>query len=116
MWGWAGSGFVLALLLLGAGLRLSQLWGRRESEAALLQARITGALLANPLLRPFPVTVIVQPGFWPWSRLTAVLAGELPDDDLHERVHASVQRHLRAGHCRYEDRVVVHAPQMARAA
>jgi hypothetical protein len=115
MWGWAGAGLV-AVLLLGAGLRLSQLWVRREREAALLQARVTDALLVDPLLRPFPVTVIVQPAFWPWSRLTAVLAGEVPDDDIHGRLHASLQRHLRAGHCRYEDRVVVHPPQLAHAA
>ena len=115
MWGWAVAGLV-AVLLLGAGRRLSELWARREREAAQLQARITDALLVDPLLRPLPVTLIVQPAFWPWSRFTAVLAGAVPDDNTHGRLHASLQRHLRAGHCRYEDRVVVHPPQLANAA
>lgn len=95
--------------LLVAALRLSELWRRRENEAAALQARIMSALLMDPRLRPEPLTPIVQPGFWPCSRLTVVLVGQATDEDLHARARALMARHLRARHCRYEDRVVVHA-------
>jgi len=101
---------VVGIVALAAAMRLSELWRRRENEATALQARITGALLHDPVLRPLPVTAVVQPGFWPCSRLTVVLVGAAPDDDLHARVRALMARQLRTRRCRYQDRVVVAMP------
>jgi hypothetical protein len=75
--------FVVVLVIVAKGLDLKR---KRETEAVLLQAQVSDALLRETRLGELSVTPTARVPFWSGSPATIELAGWVPTSDLHEAV------------------------------
>jgi hypothetical protein len=108
---------VLVLVAVGVAVKAFDLKRRRESEAVLLQAQLSDALLRDPSLAGLLVTPTAYVPYWSGSPATVVLEGRIPSNDLREPVLRVIERE--AARIRpdvvIEDHVAV-VPEVARRA
>ncbi len=120
----AGTGFVLVsaiillLLLVGVGVKLYDLKRKREQDAAALQARISDALMVDPVLSPFPLTPTVRIPLWGGRPVMIEVSGVVPGAGLRQAaVDLALREALRHGRtCRLVDRIAVDPSMVRRAA
>lgn len=117
--GVAALGVLMGLVvLLAIAVKLYDTKRKREDEAVILQARISDALLMDPLLAHLPVTPTVRVPFR--RRLPAVVTviGRIPTPELREAVLRLVMREMSAARASYltEDRIAVDPVISTRAA
>ena len=107
--------FVLAIVVIAKVLDLNR---KRETEAAVLQAQVSDALLRDARFGELSVTPTARVPFWSGSSATIELAGWVPTPDLHE----AVLRLVRSEAMRVrqdvvlEDRIAVVSTRRVRAA
>jgi hypothetical protein len=75
--------FVLTIVVVAKVLDLKR---KRETEAALLQAQVSDALLRDARFGELSVTPTARVPLWSGSPATIELAGWVPTPDLHEAV------------------------------
>ena len=119
-----GTGFVLVsaiillLLLVGVGVKLYDLKRKRERDAAALQARMSDALMVDPILSPFPLTPTVRIPLWGGKPVMIEVSGVVPGAGLRQAaVDLALREALRHGRtCRLVDRIAVDPSMVKRAA
>jgi hypothetical protein len=107
--------FVAAIAIVAKGLDLKR---RRETEAVVLQAQVSDALLRETRLAEFSVTPTARVPFWSGTPATLELAGTVPTSHLHEAVLQLARSEAeRVRHdVVIEDRMAVVSTQHVRAA
>ena len=111
----ASTGFVLVstvillLLIVGIGVKLYDLTQKRDQDAAALQARISDALMVDPMLSPFPLTPTARIPLWNGRPVLVEVSGSVPGPELRQAAVDLVLREaLRTGRtCRLVDRISV---------
>ena len=112
------SGLVAAFVVLFIAAKRLDLKRKRETEAVLLQAQVSDALLRQTRLGELSVTPTARVPLWSGSPATIELAGWVPTSDLHE----ALLRIVRAEAMRVrqdvvlEDRIAVVSTRRVRAA
>jgi len=112
------SAIVILLLIVGLGVKLYDQKRKREQDAAALQARISDALMTDPLLSPFPITPTVQIPVLGAKPVMVEVTGAVPGAGLRQAAVDLVLREaLRSGRtCRLVDRISVDPAMLKRAA
>jgi hypothetical protein len=112
------SAVVILLLIVGVGVKAYDLKRKREQDAAALQARISDALMVDPLLSPFPITPTVRIPVWSGKPVMLEVSGTVPGAGLRQAAVDLVLREaLRSGRtCRLVDRISVDPGMIKRAA
>ena len=112
------SAIILLLLLVGVGVKLYDLKRKREQDAAALQARISDALMVDPVLSPFPLTPTVRIPLWGGKPVMIEVSGVVPGAGLRQAaVDLTLREALRHGRtCRLVDRIAVDPAMVKRAA
>lgn len=107
---------VVAILLAGgiAG-KLYDLKRKREEDAALLQSRISDAVLLDSSLAAFPIIVSARRPLWRRPAAVVEIAGTVPTPELRDTAIRLIERELARirPDARTEDRVVID-PHVAR--
>ena len=112
------SAIILLLLLVGVGVKLYDLKRKREQDAAALQARMSDALMVDPVLSPFPLTPTVRIPLWSGRPVMIEVSGVVPGAGLRQAaVDLALREALRHGRtCRLVDRIAVDPSIVKRAA
>jgi hypothetical protein len=86
-------GSLLAVLVvLGALVKMLDLKRKRDSEAVVVQARISDAVLRDPRLFSLPITPTAHVPLWKGTPVTVEVAGQVPSEDLREAAILLVER------------------------
>jgi hypothetical protein len=112
------SAIVILLLIVGVGVKLYDLKRKQEQDAAALQARISDALMTDPMLSPFPITPTAHIPLWSGKPVMVEVTGTVPGAGLRQAAVDLVLREaLRTGRtCRLVDRISVDPGMLKRAA
>jgi hypothetical protein len=112
------SAVILLLLIVGIGIKLYDLKQKRDRDAAVLQARISDALMTDPMLSPFPLTPTARIPVWNGRPVMVEVSGAVPGAGLRQAAVDLVLREaLRTGKtCRLVDRISVDPGMLRRAA
>ncbi len=97
------------VLILAVAVKLYDLKRKRDDEAVSLQARISDALLVEPMFAGVAITPTVRIPLWRGSPATVELAGTVVRPQLRESAIELVIREMSRDRtdCRIEDRLVV---------
>lgn len=101
---------ILAMILaLGMAVKTYDLKRKRDEEAISLQARISDALLMEPMLSSLPLTPTVRIPLWRGSPVTIELSGTVPNGELREAALRAAMREMARNRpdSRPEDHVAV---------
>jgi hypothetical protein len=103
------------LVVLGALIKMMDLKRKRESEAVVIQARISDAVLRDPRLFSLPITPTAHVPLWKGTPVTVEVAGQVPSEDLRQAALNLIDREVSqlGSEVRVESRVGV-VPTMAR--
>ncbi|HKC98904.1 MAG TPA: hypothetical protein VKG20_12780 [Methylomirabilota bacterium] len=103
------------LVVLGALIKMLDLKRKRETEAVVVQARISDAVLRDPRLFSLPITPTAHVPLWKGTPVTVEVAGQVPSDDLREAAVGLIEREAAqmGSEVRVESRIGV-VPTMAR--
>jgi hypothetical protein len=86
-------GSLLAVLVvLGALVKMLDLKRKRDSEAVVVQARISDAVLRDPRLFSLPITPTAHVPLWKGTPVTVEVGGHVPSEDLREAAIHLVER------------------------
>jgi hypothetical protein len=101
--------------VLGALIKMMDLKRKRESEAVVIQARISDAVLRDPRLFSLPITPTAHVPLWKGTPVTVEVAGQVPSEDLRQAALNLIDREASqlGSEVRVESRVGV-VPTMAR--
>ena len=80
------------LVVLVALVKMLDLKRRRDSEAIVVQARISDAILRDPRLFSLPITPTAHVPLWKGSPVTLEVAGHVPSEDLRQAAVNLVER------------------------
>jgi hypothetical protein len=80
------------LVALGVLIKMLDLKRRRESEAVVVQARISDAVLRDARLFSLPITPTAHVPFWKGTPVTVEVAGQVPSDDLRQAAISLIER------------------------
>ena len=83
---------IAMLLIIGALVKILDLKRKRESEAVVVQAQISDAVLRDPALFSLPITPTAHVPLWKGSPVTVEVAGQVPSEDLREAALSLVER------------------------
>jgi hypothetical protein len=104
-----------AMILLAKAYDLSR---KREEQSVALEARISGAMLADPMLSRLPVAATVRVPLWRGSPITVTITGSVPRPQARqaavELAGREVGRSVKT--YRLEDRILVDPAMAKRAA
>src|SRR5215471_3779432 len=103
------------LVVLGALIKMLDLKRKRDSEAVVVQARISDAVLRDPRLFSLPITPTAHVPLWKGTPVTVDVAGQVPSDDLRDAAVGLIEREAAqmGSEVRVESRIGV-VPTMAR--
>src|SRR5499433_2173440 len=103
------------LVVLGALIKMLDLKRKRETEAVVVQARISDAVLRDPRLFSLPITPTAHVPLWKGTPVTVEVAGQVPSDDLRDAAFGLIEREAApmGPEVRVESRIGV-VPIMAR--
>lgn len=112
------SAAILLLLMVGVGVKLYDRARKRDQDAAALQARISDALMVDPMLSRLPVTATVRIPLWNGRPVMVEASGTVPRAGLRQAAVDLVLREaLRTGKtCRLVDRISVDPAMLSHAA
>ena len=112
------SAVILLLLIVGIGVKLYDRKQKRDQEAAALQARISDALMSDPMLSRLPITATVRLPLWNGKPVMVEVTGTAPRPGLRQAaVDLALREALRTGNtCRIVDRVSVDPAMLRHAA
>ena len=103
------------LVVLGALIKMLDLKRKRDTEAVVVQARISDAVLRDPRLFSLPITPTARVPLWKGTPVTVEVAGQVPSDDLRDAAIGLIEREVAqlGPEVRIESRIGV-VPTMAR--
>ena len=103
------------VVALGALIKMFDLKRKRESEAVVIEARISDAVLRDPRLFSLPITPTAHVPLWKGSPVTVEVAGQVPSDELRQAAVGLIEREASqvGPEVRIESRIGV-SPTMAR--
>jgi hypothetical protein len=103
------------LVVLGALIKMLDLKRKRDTEAVVVQARISDAVLRDPRLFSLPITPTAHVPLWKGTPVTVEVAGQVPSDDLRDAAIGLIEREAAqlGPEVRVESRIGV-VPTMAR--
>jgi len=103
------------LVVLGALIKMLDLKRKRDTEAVVVQARISDAVLRDPRLFSLPITPTAHVPLWKGTPVTVEVAGQVPSDDLRAAAIGLIEREAAqlGPEVRVESRIGV-VPTMAR--
>ena len=112
------SAVILLLLIVGIGVKLYDRAQKRDQEAAALQARISDALMTDPMLSRHPITATVHMPLWNGRPVMVDVTGTVPRSGLRQAAVDLVLREaLRTGKtCRLVDGISVDPAMLRHAA
>ncbi len=104
-----------AMILLGKAYDLSR---KRARQAVAIEARISDAMLADPLLSQLPVAATVRVPLWRASPVTVTITGSVPRPQLRQAAVEATVREVGGSVKVYhlEDRILVDPAMVKRAA
>jgi len=70
--------------VIGVLIKMLDLKRKRDSEAVVVQARISDAVLRDPRLFSLPITPTAHVPLWKGRPVTVEVAGQVPSDDLRD--------------------------------
>ena len=86
-------GSLLAVLIvLGALIKMLDLKRKRDSEAVVVQARLSDAILRDPRLFSLPITPTAHVPLLTGKPVTVEVAGQVPSEDLRDAAIDLVER------------------------
>jgi hypothetical protein len=86
-------GLVVAMVVIVAVLaKIADLRRKRETEAVVLQSRISDAILRDPSLFSFPITPTAHVPVWTGSPATVEVAGQVPSEDVRQAALRLIER------------------------
>jgi hypothetical protein len=83
---------IAVLVVLGLLIKLLDLKRKRDSEAIVVQARISDAILRDPRLFSLAITPTAHVPLWTGSPVTVEVAGHVPSEDLLQASMELVER------------------------
>jgi hypothetical protein len=103
------------LIVLGAIIKMLDLKRKRDSEAVVVQARISDAVLRDPRLFSLPITPTAHVPLWKGTPVIVEVAGQVPSEDLQRAAIGLIEREAAqiGPEVRVESRIGV-SPTMAR--
>jgi hypothetical protein len=106
---------VAVLVVLGALIKMLDLKRKRDTEAVVVQARMSDAVLRDPRLFSLPITPTAHVPLWKGTPVTVEVAGQVPSDDLREAAIGLIEREAAqlGSEVRVESRIGV-VPTMTR--
>jgi len=106
---------VAVVVVIGVLIKLLDLKRKRDSEAVVVQARISDAVLRDPRLFSLPITPTAHVPLWTGRPVTVEVAGQVPSDDLRDAAVGLIEREASqlGPDVRVESRIGV-VPTMAR--
>ena len=112
------SAVILLLLIVGIAVKLYDRAQKRDQDAAALQARLSDALMVDPMLSHFPITATVRIPMWNGRPVMVEVTGTVPRAGLRQAAVDLVLREaLRTGKtCRLVDRISVDPAMLRHAA
>ena len=75
---------VAVVVVIGVLIKMLDLKRKRDSEAVVVQARISDAVLRDPRLFSLPITPTAHVPLWKGRPVTVEVAGQVPSDDLRD--------------------------------
>ncbi len=112
------SAVILLLLIVGIGVKLYDRAQKRDQDAAALQARISDALMTDPMLSRLPITATIHISLWNGRPVMVEVTGTAPRAGLRQAAVDLVLREaLRTGKtARLVDRITVDPTMLRHAA
>jgi hypothetical protein len=109
---------VAVLVILAALAKLADLRRKRETEAVVVQARVSDALLRDPGLFNYPITPTAHVPLWKGAPVTIEVAGQVPSEEVRETALRLIEREAAQAHpdVRIESRIGVVPTMMQRSA
>ncbi len=103
------------LVVLGVLIKLLDLKRKRDTEAVVVQARISDAVLRDPRLFSLPITPTARVPLWKGTPVTVEVAGQVPSDELRDAALGLIEREATqlGSEVRVESRIGV-VPTMTR--
>ena len=86
---------IAVLVIIAALAKMADLRRKRETEAVVIQSRISDAILRDPGLFSFPITPTAHVPLWRGSPATIEVAGQVPSEDIRETTLRLVEREAR---------------------
>jgi hypothetical protein len=83
---------VAVLVVLGALIKMLDLKRKRDTEAVVVQARMSDAVLRDPRLFSLPITPTAHVPLWKGTPVTVEVAGQVPSDDLRDAAIGLIER------------------------
>jgi hypothetical protein len=80
------------VVVVGVLIKMLDLKRKRESEAVVVQARISDAVLRDPRLFSLPITPTAHVPLWKGTPVTVDVAGQVPSEDLREAAIGLIER------------------------
>jgi hypothetical protein len=93
--GMVGAVAVVAIgmvVILGVLVKMLDLRSKRQSEAVLVEASISDAMLRDPMLCRLPVIATAHVPLWRGTPVTVEVSGRVPTDDLRQGLVRLVER------------------------
>jgi hypothetical protein len=98
---------IVLLLVVGLAVKLYDVKRKREDEGAVLQARLSDAVLQDPRLSGMSVVATVHMPLWRGAPPVIELSGTVSRPDARETALELVARELKGAPATIEDRIVV---------
>lgn len=83
---------IAVLVIIAALAKMADLRRKRETEAVVIQSRISDAILRDPGLFSFPITPTARVPLWKGSPVTVEVAGQVPSEDIRQAALRLVER------------------------
>lgn len=83
---------IAVLVIIAALAKMADLRRKRETEAVVVQSRISDAILRDPGLFNFPITPTARVPLWRGSPVTIEVAGQVPSEDIRQAALRLVER------------------------
>lgn len=109
---------IAVLVILVALAKVADLRRKRETEAVVVQARISDALLRDPGLFNYPITPTAHVPLWKGSPVTIDVAGQVPSEEVRRAALRLIEREAAQirNDVRIESRIGVVPTMMQRSA
>lgn len=83
---------IAVVVILAALAKVADLKRKRETEAVVVQARISDALLRDPGLFNYPITPTAHVPTWKGSPVTIEVAGQVPSEEVRQVALRLIER------------------------
>jgi hypothetical protein len=83
---------IAVLVIIAALAKMADLRRKRETEAVVIQSRLSDAILRDPGLFSFPITPTAHVPLWRGSPVMVEVAGQVPSEDIRQATLRLIER------------------------